>query len=102
MPHAKDAKDAKGTEKGKWLWFGFRISFGLRASGFGLRISCRDTKPAEAGTPNLWWVGTARCAVRAAFSVARPGPRFRPLNAGGDIAARCPYLQPFIAIPDPV
>ena len=45
-------------------------------------------------------VGTARCAVRAAYqrrneperrvpSLARPG--FRPLDAGGDIAARCPY-----------
>jgi hypothetical protein len=43
-------------------------------------------------------VGTARCAVRAAYqrrNVGReacgPGNSFRPLNAGGDIAARCPY-----------
>ncbi len=46
--------------------------------------------------PNL--VGTARCAVRAAFSGATWGVieralvhSFRPLHAGGDITARCPY-----------
>jgi hypothetical protein len=40
-------------------------------------------------------VGTARCAVRAAYqrrNVRREAcSPFRPLNAGGDIAARCPY-----------
>src|SRR5579864_6103138 len=43
-------------------------------------------------------VGTARCAVRAALNGARVGVvartarvSFRPLNAGGDIAARCPH-----------
>ena len=45
--------------------------------------------------------GTARRAVRAAFSGANLSLRFdplpasfRPLNAGGDIAARCPYQPP--------
>jgi hypothetical protein len=42
-------------------------------------------------------VGTARCAVRAAFSGATNDPAFntvlfRPLNAGGAAAARRPYL----------
>jgi hypothetical protein len=42
-------------------------------------------------------VGTARCAVRAAFSGATfrannaDNTKFRPLNAGGDTIARCPY-----------
>jgi len=41
----------------------------------------------------------ARCAVRAAFSGARsdvnvtPFPFVPPADAGGDIAARCPYLR---------
>jgi len=46
-------------------------------------------------------VGTARCAVRAAYSGATSARNsdvltqsFRPLSAGGDIAARCPYLPP--------
>jgi hypothetical protein len=42
-------------------------------------------------------VGTARGAVRAAFSGATNDPAFntvlfRPLNAGGAAAARRPYL----------
>ena len=47
-------------------------------------------------------VGTARCAVRAAFSGASTRSRrlsarnpFRPLDAGGDAAARRPYLIAF-------
>src|SRR5579859_5016330 len=44
----------------------------------------------------LLLVGTARCAVRAASRGAGLaglwGHSFHPLNAGGDIAARCPYL----------
>ena len=48
-------------------------------------------------------VGTARCAVRAAFSGAighvldRPGPRFNPLYADSDAAARRPYLPLAVA-----
>ncbi len=37
-------------------------------------------------------VGTARCAVRAASSGAMKS-RFHPLHAGGDAAARRPYLR---------
>ena len=37
-------------------------------------------------------VGTARCAVRAAFSGATKS-EFRPLHAGGDAAAQRPYLH---------
>src|SRR2546427_28757 len=46
-------------------------------------------------------VGTARCAVRAAFSGASTGwtdsrdKAFRPLHAGGDAAARRPYRLVF-------
>jgi len=49
-------------------------------------------------------VGTARCAVpapsgaeqsvrKAARTTHRHQIQFRPLNAGGDSAARCPYLN---------
>ena len=50
-------------------------------------------------------VGSARCADRAAFSGARwrgwqaARHPFRPLDAGGDIAARCPYQRLAIEIP---
>jgi hypothetical protein len=70
------------------LLIAFLRVFSLRMTRTGKK--CRL---ADAG------VGMARCAVRAAFSGAtgaRAGrvalaSSFRPLDAGGDIAARCPY-----------
>ena len=51
------------------------------------------------GIHALFLAGTARYAVRAPTSMSGrnapplPATSFRPLDAGGDIAARCPYQQ---------
>src|SRR5262245_8507671 len=75
-----------------------------RGREFNRRAICSASTPAkdsELGVPRLRRsaprVGTARCAVRAAFSGAtrafdcRGLQKFRPLNAAGDAAARRPY-----------
>ena len=60
--------------------------------------TCRDLR-GKLGSPHFL-VGTARCAVRAAErrnvvvgQTDITGVRSARWNAGGDIAARCPYLQ---------